>query len=139
MSMTPVAICHYVADTGSTVGKFTPGVPDTGGKVVTGIVDIRGKFAAGVIDSRGKFATRVFNTGGVVHLTCKYLCKFLKKFKITLLLFSRALGKMIPVFRRTANVASSLIAWQPSKDRQPLFDKFLGFLADKHLAVISRL
>jgi hypothetical protein len=46
---------------------------------------------------------------------------------------------MIPVFRRTANVASSLIAWQPSKDRQPLFDKFLGFLADKHLAVISRL
>jgi hypothetical protein len=41
-----------------------------------------------------KFATGVVDTGGN-PLTCEYLCKFSKKFEMTLLLFSGAWGKMI--------------------------------------------
>jgi hypothetical protein len=63
------------------------------------------KFAAGVVDTGDKFATSVIDTGSnfaadvVLYrwctLTCEYFRKFLKKFKMTLALFSGAWGKII--------------------------------------------
>ncbi len=79
----------------------------------------RPKFAAGIIDTSGKFATHVKNTSGtggkiwcrcrwyqwqICHwcqrhpwctLICEYLREFLKKFELTLKLFSGAWGKLI--------------------------------------------
>jgi hypothetical protein len=61
-------------------------------------------FAAGVVDTGRKLTPGVVDTGSnlppmwlilMVHLTCKYLREFSKKFKMTLMLFLGAWGKMI--------------------------------------------
>ncbi len=54
----------------------------------TGVIDTGNKCAAGVVDTGGNFAT-----GGT--LTCEYLRNFMKKFEMTLMLFSGAWGKVI--------------------------------------------
>jgi hypothetical protein len=61
-------------------------------------------FAAGVVDTGRKLTPGFVDTGSnlppkwltlMVHLTCKYLQEFLKKFKMILMLFLGAWGKII--------------------------------------------
>jgi hypothetical protein len=42
-----------------------------------------------------KFAADVVDTGGGAPLNCLYLREFVKKFKMTLIFFSRAWGRMV--------------------------------------------
>jgi len=51
----------------------------------------RWKIATGIIDTGGKFAAGVNYTSGT--FTCEYLREFSKKFEMTLLLFSEAMGE----------------------------------------------
>ncbi len=62
--------------------------------VSTTQAELVAKFAAGVVDTGGKFATGVVKNGGA-PLTCEYLREVSKKFKMTLMLFSGAWGKVI--------------------------------------------
>jgi hypothetical protein len=70
-------------------------------KFATGVIHTDGKFAAGVADTGGNLPpvslTPVENLLPVSKctLSCEYLCEFSKKFKMTLLLFSGAWGKVI--------------------------------------------
>jgi hypothetical protein len=77
-------------------------------KFAAGAIDTGGKFAAGFVDTSGKFATSINNTSGTGSKMCcrslryrwwtltgKYLCEFLKQFKITPMLHSGAWRKII--------------------------------------------
>jgi hypothetical protein len=66
------------------VAKFTPDGIDTGGKFGTG--------SAGVVDTSVTFGAMLLIP--VVHLDL-YRRKLSKKFEMTLMLFSKAWGKMI--------------------------------------------
>ncbi len=60
------------------------------------IVDTGGKFASGIkntSDTGDKFSAVAGDTGGTPSL-CEYIRKFSKKFRITLMLFSGAWGKI---------------------------------------------
>jgi hypothetical protein len=59
-------------------------------KLAASIVDTGGKFTAGVVDTADNFAT-----GGKFHTGRTLTCEFSKKFKMTLMLFSGAWGKVI--------------------------------------------
>jgi hypothetical protein len=90
-----------VIDTG---GKFATGFVDNGGNlplatltpvtnlppVSTKPAELVAKDAAGVVDTGHKFTVGVLDTNGA---TCEYLREFLKKFKMTLVLFSGAWGQ----------------------------------------------
>ncbi len=100
VSMTPVTnlpLVWLITDVNNTSG--------TGGKIcrmccwyrwifAACVVDTGGNFDTGVIDASGKFANGVVDTSGA-PCTCEYLRKFLKKFEMTLMLFSGAWGKVI--------------------------------------------
>jgi hypothetical protein len=58
----------------------------------TSVVDTGGKFATGIINTSG---TSVIKTSGAPYEPCEYFCEMLKKFEMTLMLFSGAWGKMI--------------------------------------------
>jgi hypothetical protein len=74
---------------------FATGVVETGGKFAAGIVDTGGKFATGINNTTkklvAKFATGVVDTGGQ-PLAAR---EFSKKFETTLMVYSRAWGKLI--------------------------------------------
>ncbi len=75
--LTPVPVLTTQAEL---VPKFAAGVVDTGGNFATGVIDTGCKFATGVAEHRW------------CTLTCEYLREFLKKFEMTLMLFSGAWG-----------------------------------------------
>jgi hypothetical protein len=52
-------------------------------------------FATSVIDTGAKFSMESTTSYRLFTLTCEYLCILLKKFEMTLKLFSGAWGKMI--------------------------------------------
>jgi hypothetical protein len=65
-------------------------VVDTGYKFATGVNDTGGKFAAGINDTGGNLPPVRWQT-----LSCEYLREFSKKFETTLMVYSRAWGKLI--------------------------------------------
>ncbi len=74
-----------INDTSGIGGKFATGVIDIGGKFVTGVVDT-------VVNTSGKFVAGVVDTVGAPF---KYLRKFSKNFKMTLMLLSEAWWKIM--------------------------------------------
>jgi hypothetical protein len=64
------------------------------GKFIAGVVDTVGKYVYGVVGTRGKFPTLVIDSGDVPCLV-NVSVNFCKNFKMILMIFLGAWGKMI--------------------------------------------